>query len=781
MYSKAGEVVQEVFSSLRTVLSLNGEKIEEKRYESKLQATRWSSMRKGAVFGLLGGWIYLIGYLIYSIGFAFGLSLMSHEGYDRLSFSDLLVIIIPLARIITNIAFVSPFFQLLEEARGALAPVFRLIDEEEVISMNETQILKDSVICKEAIDMNGDIQFDNINFVYPARPDVLVLRNLTLTARAGETTALVGTNGSGKSTCVSLLLRFYEPSSGHISISDRPITDYNLTQLRQNIGVVSQEPILFSTSIYENIRFGKEDATRIEIEEAARQANAHDFIMKLPNKYDTVVGERSVQLSGGEKQRVALARALVKQPSLLLLDEATSALDHTNEKIVQEALDKACKDRTTIVIAHRLTTIEKAHRIYVLDNGRVIEQGTHEILMSKEGGRYRKMMNAQHTEKIENGIDETMDLTQIEDDDQQQIFDRSRQSSYNNPDVRDEYTAFAVSGSKLTERICAKAFAHYLRQEMTFFDNHENSSGAICNRLSSDALAIQQMVGSRLGIVFESVAMFGLGIILGFVFSWQLTLTMLFFIISLFVLSFIQVCWQARLNKHSDDIFGLASSLAVEIIHNMRTVKKLAIEGEFLRQFSNLIHKEYKYVEVNCYSFKMFLKPICKGASGSGKSTVIQLLERFYDPIQGQICLDGVDIRQLNIQWLRSCFGLVIQEPILFNLTIAQNIAYGRENVSIEDIIDAATKANIHDFIQRLPEGYDTNVGMKGGHLSGGEKQRIALARVLLRQPKILLLDEATSAMDSCNEQIVQEALEKAETDDPARTSLIITHRLSTI
>ncbi|CAF1401129.1 unnamed protein product [Rotaria sp. Silwood1] len=191
--------------------------------------------------------------------------------------------------------------------------------------------------------MNGDIQFDNINFAYPARPDVLVLRNLTLTARPGEITALVGSNGSGKSTCFSLLLRFYEPLSGGITINDRSITDYNLKQLRQKIGVVSQEPILFATSIYENIRFGKENATRIEIEEAARQANAHDFIMKLPNKYDTVVGEHGVLLSGGEKQRVCLARALVKQPVVLLLDEATSALDKASEKVVQEALDRACK------------------------------------------------------------------------------------------------------------------------------------------------------------------------------------------------------------------------------------------------------------------------------------------------------------------------------------------------------------------------------------------------------------------------------------------------------
>ncbi|CAF1110151.1 unnamed protein product [Rotaria sordida] len=324
--------------------------------------------------------------------------------------------------------------------------------------------------------MNGDIQFDDIDFAYPARPNVLVLQNLTLMARAGEITALVGSSGAGKSTCVSLLFRFYEPLSGRIAINNRSITDYNLKKLRQKIGVVSQEPILFATSIYENIRLGKENATRIEIEEAARQVNAHDFIMQLPNKYDTVVGECGVQLSGGEKQRVALARALilfatsiyenirlgkenatrieieeaarqgnahdfimqlpnkydtivgehgvqlsggekqrvalarvlVKQPALLLLDEATSALDNANEKIVQEALDRACE-----------ATIRNAHRIYMLDNGRVIEQGTHETLMLNEGSRYCEMMKAQ--QRIENDIDERTNFTQTEDDDQTKI------------------------------------------------------------------------------------------------------------------------------------------------------------------------------------------------------------------------------------------------------------------------------------------------------------------------------------------------------------------------
>ncbi|CAF4884150.1 unnamed protein product, partial [Rotaria sp. Silwood1] len=463
--------------------------------------------------------------------------------------------------------------------------------------------------------------------------------------------------------------------------------------------------ILFGTSIYENIRFGKVNATQAEIEQAAREANAHNFIMQLPDKYETLVGERGIQLSGGEKQRIALARALVKQPTFLLLDEATSALDNVNEKIVQEALDRACKSRTTIVIAHRLTTIQNAHHIYVLDNGSVIEQGKHETLMAKEGGKYQSMVKCQQMERINDDQDDMMSIQKATEEDEKSIFKRCRLLSdsqivdvnkafkYGSTSERHrhvlitslfflllgalvwilrfcQYTAFATAGSKLTQRIRSKAFACLLRQEVAYFDRPKNSSGAICARLSSDASAVQEMTGQYMALV---------------------------------------------------------------------------------------------------------------GTSGCGKSTIIQLLERFYDVTSGQLLIDGIDIRQLNLHWVRSQFGLVSQEPILFDLTIAENIAYGLENVPMEDIINAARKANIHQFIEKLPQHYETKVGLKGSFLSGGEKQRIAIARVLLRQPKVLLLDEATSAMDSHNEQIVQEALEHAQTEDSSRTSLIIAHRLSTI
>ncbi|CAF3917869.1 unnamed protein product [Rotaria sordida] len=679
---------------------------------------------------------------------------------------------------------IGPFFQSFSEARGAAASVFRLIDEGNDASVNEIDIWKEDT---EAIyNINGDIEFDNINFSYPSRRDIPVLRNLSLIARAGQTTALVGSSGCGKSTCISLFLRYYEPSSGRIMIDGRLITDYHVQQLRQNIGVVSQEPILFGMSIYENIRFGNVNATQAEIEQAAREANAHDFIMQLPDKYETLVGERGIQLSGGEKQRIALARALVKQSTFLLLDEATSALDNVSEKIVQEALDRACKGRTTIVIAHRLTTIQNAHQIYVLDNGSVIEQGTHETLMAKEGGKYQTMVKHQQMERINDDQDDMTSTQKVTEEDEKSIFECSRSLSdgqivdvnkafkYCSTSERRryvlitsrlflllgglvwilrffQYTAFAIAGSKLTQRIRSKAFACLLRQEIAYFDRPENSSGAICARLSSDASAVQGMAGARLGAICEALA----------------------------------------LSRHITASVSAAKTF-FDLFDRKPAIDNTSNEGQELVDFRGEIKfDQVKFIyparptSIILNKFKLNIKASQRvalvGASGCGKSTIIQLLERFYDVTSGRIFIDGIDIRQLNLDWVRSQFGLVSQEPILFDLTIAENISYGLENVPMEVIINAARKANIHQFIEQLPQGYETKVGMKGNFLSGGEKQRIAIARVLLRRPKVLLLDEATSAMDSHNEQSVQETLEQAQTEDSSRTSLIIAHRLSTI
>ncbi|CAF4561238.1 unnamed protein product, partial [Rotaria sp. Silwood1] len=330
-YAKAGQIVQEVFSSIRTVLSLNGGKFELERYQKAVLDTTKSNIRKGSVLGLFIGWLIFISYLINSIGFIFS-SILLHDD-NQLNISDILVVINVFAQGVSVFGYIGPFIQSALEARIAATPIFQLIDQTEKRNKNN----------KENANINGHIQFKNVYFNYPCRKDITVLNNLNLTIQYGKTTALVGESGSGKSTCISLLLKYYDHSSGEILINDHSISEYDTEQLRLNIGVVSQDPVLFSTTIYENISYGKENATKDQIEEAAKQANAHDFIMKLPNKYSTLVGEGGIQLSVGEKQRIALARALVKQSQILLLDEATSALDCENEYIIQQALNNICK------------------------------------------------------------------------------------------------------------------------------------------------------------------------------------------------------------------------------------------------------------------------------------------------------------------------------------------------------------------------------------------------------------------------------------------------------
>ena len=246
--------------------------------------------------------------------------------------------------------------------------------------------------------LRGDVVLENVHFTYPSRADVEVLHAINLTANSGQRIALVGPSGAGKSTLISLLLRLYDPSSGRLLIDGRDARDYQLTELRGQMSMVPQEVLLFGGSIAENIAYGKPGASAAEIEQAARQANAHEFIQGFPEGYATLVGDRGIKLSGGQRQRVAIARAILKNPAILILDEATSSLDSESERLIQEALETLMRGRTSFIIAHRLATVRHVDRIIVIAGGRVVESGTHEELFAIEDGVYRRLAALQFKE-----------------------------------------------------------------------------------------------------------------------------------------------------------------------------------------------------------------------------------------------------------------------------------------------------------------------------------------------------------------------------------------------
>jgi ATP-binding cassette, subfamily B (MDR/TAP), member 1 len=259
-----------------------------------------------------------------------------------------------------------------------------------------TRIVPDDPESEQADSIRGEIELKHVDFAYPARPDIPIFKDFNLRIHAGRSQALVGASGSGKSTVISLIERFYDPCAGKVMIDGKDIRRYNLKSLRRKIGLVQQEPALFASSILDNIAYGEEGATEEEVIEAAKAANVHGFVSQLPEGYKTMVGERGMQLSGGQKQRIAIARAVLKNPVILLLDEATSALDAESECVLQEALQKLMKGRTTVVVAHRLSTVRGVDGIAVVQDGKIVEKGSHNELITRPEGAYSKLLQLQH-------------------------------------------------------------------------------------------------------------------------------------------------------------------------------------------------------------------------------------------------------------------------------------------------------------------------------------------------------------------------------------------------
>ncbi|KAJ4952927.1 hypothetical protein NE237_029759 [Protea cynaroides] len=983
-YIQAGAIAEEAIANVRTVQAFVGEDKAVLSYKAALKDTYKYGKKGGLAKGLGLGSVHCVLFLSWALLIWFtGIVVHKQIANGGQSFTTMLNVVIAGL----SLGLAGPNISTFAQARAAAYPIFEMIERNTVSNAS-------SKVGRTLKQVEGHIQFKDVCFSYPSRPDVVIFDKLSLDVPAGKIVALVGGSGSGKSTVISLIERFYEPFCGQILLDGNDLKDLDLKWLRMQIGLVNQEPALFATTIRDNILYGKDDATLEEITRAAKLSGAISFIDNLPERYATQVGERGIQLSGGQKQRIAISRAILKNPLILLLDEATSALDAESEKHVQEALDRVMVGRTTIVVAHRLSTIRNADMIAVVQGGKIVEIGSHEELISKSNGAYATLVQLQETASLQHqaaqgpvmGRHLSMNLsrelscktssfrasfqsdkesslghcTADESDEAIKLKNISWRSIYSMvaPDwiygvfgilgamfagaqmplfalgvtealvsyymdwdttrreIRKvallfcggavltvifhtiEHLSFGIIGERLTLRVREKMFAAILRNEIGWFDDIGNTSSMLSSRLETDATLLRGMVVDRSTILLQNIFLVITSFIIGFLLNWRITLV----VIATYPLVVSgHISEKLFMKGYGGDLnkaYLKANMLAGEAVSNIRTISAFCSEDKVIDQYARELEEPSKcsfrrgqlagiaygvsqFFIFSSYglalwygsvlmgkeisSFKSVMKSFMVlivtalamgetlalapdllkgtqmlasvfdlldrkteiagdlgeevtrvegiielkdvefsypsrpdivifkdfnlkvtvgksmalvGSSGSGKSSVLSLVLRFYDPTAGKVMVDGNDIKKLKLKSLRKHIGLVQQEPALFATTIYENILYGKDGASEVEVIEAAKLANAHDFISSLPEGYSTKVGERGVQLSGGQKQRVAIARAVLKNPAILLLDEATSALDVESERVVQRALDRLMKN---RTTVMVAHRLSTI
>lgn len=738
-YGSAGAIATEVIGLIRTVTAYNGQESEARRFEVELQKAYKAGVRRSLFAGIGFGAVFLVIFGAYGIAFAFGASRVRsgqmEAGEVLTTFFSVFIACISLGQgtllliLLSNVLDVqncllivvllitflylrccrftwipsahaliaAPSFQAFTVARGAAPRIYEVIERESEINP------LDEDFGKIIPNFEGHIEFKNVDFNYKtriiddlqdesARP--FVLNNFSIDVPRGTSHALVGSSGCGKSTTVRLIERFYDVQNGRLELDGINIQDLNVRWLRSQIGYVGQMPTLFKLSIKDNIALGaqmdeidvenkktifkRRKVTDEEIIEAAKKANAHDFIMKLPEKYDTMLGERGALLSGGQKQRVCIARALVRNPKILILDEATAALDAQSERTVQEALERAAAGRTTIIIAHRLSTVRNADVISVIDKGRIVETGTHSKLININNGAYRTLVEHQNVEaqNVENITGKPADMDEAgaaqvftdsisrtvpekADDTTKETEQTNTESGVllrtfrlNMPEVpfmlfgilggamagaafpvmaivfseaifemtqnnRSEVIrkwalsflaigggafvgnflqlgVLGISGERLSRRLRGRCFRTILKQNMGFFDERNNSLGALATRLATEAPLVKGITGDTLGALAFAVSSILTGIIVAYTGCWRVALVVTAIFPFIAISGALQLKMMTGFDADSEQRFAEAGAIASEAVDNFDTVTSVGVQDVFIAKYNKELETPIK-------------------------------------------------------------------------------------------------------------------------------------------------------------------------------------------
>ncbi|XP_042456470.1 ABC transporter B family member 4-like isoform X1 [Zingiber officinale] len=705
-YSEAANIVEQTIGCIRTVVSFTSEERSVELYKKSIKTAYRSFVQEGVASGLGIGVLVLVVFCSYGMATWYGAKLIIDKGYN-----GGMVINVMIAIMVSGMSLgeTSPCISAFAAGRAAAYRMFETIKRKPEIDSNST-----SGIVLE--DVKGKIELKDVHFSYPMRPEQLVFNGLSLCVPSGTSMAIVGESGSGKSTVISLIERFYDPQAGEVLIDGINLKTLRLRHIREKIGLVSQEPVLFGTTIKENIAYGRENATLEEIKRASELANAARFIDKFPNGLDTTVGEHGTQLSGGQKQRIAIARAILKDPKILLLDEATSALDTESERIIQDALSRIMSERTTIIVAHRLSTVRNADTITVLHEGKVVEQGSHSTLIKDSNGAYSQLIRLQaihreeenstenerrgpkidatksnsasfgrislnrscsrgsslggssrHTFNLGFGLPGSVDVQDgnfMVEEDKERLTGHDklgkntpvRRLAYlNKPETpililgsiasavygvvfpvfgilisssiktffepahelrkharfwalmylilgliallssAFQYFFFAIAGGKLVERIRALSFQKVVHQEIGWFDEPSNSSGAIGSRLSVDAAIVRSLVGDNLAMMVQSISTVTAGIVIALVANWRLTLIIIVVIPLVGFQGYLQIKFLKGFSADAKAMYEEASQVASDAISSIRTVASFSAERRVMDAYKEKCEAPLKH------------------------------------------------------------------------------------------------------------------------------------------------------------------------------------------